>query len=370
MFERLLADIRDHLYFVDGLGYLQLVAIAKRTLAANWNHQTVYNLLSRVYSDFNSLRDFLKGKSKQIKLSGYNDINSYDLSQILTLEDFQDEESVLISQALPITNFRPASVLAQIADDQGKLKLTDSISHFQMRSDGYRNIAYSESIIYTCTRKGESIRMLPSLVPRHAIREQARQIAERWRNDKGRYCFTTDIETAEMMIEKGNFQIGFPNLNYLAPKEAGVANAAFTEHRVHTYSIGGFIRANASGEMIKEMLKNHDVAMTGRKEELLEKLAKLAAKVYREKEPELDNYFNQNHYINTTAGLSESHPFNVINDCDLKEFILAMYTTKHLRGNTVLEASHDNDTYDLVSLATALIKGEVTATGAYLNVEA
>ena len=370
MFERLLADIRDHLYFVDGLGYLQLVAIAKRTLAANWNHQTVYNLLSRVYSDFNSLRDFLKGKSKQIKLSGYNDINSYDLSQILTLEDFQDEESVLISQALPITNFRQASVLGQIADDQGKLKLTESISHFQMRSDGYRNIAYSESIIYTCTRKGETIRMLPSLVPRHAIREQARQIAERWRHDKGRYCFTVNIETAERMIEKGNFQIGFPNLNYLAPKEAGTANAAFTEHRVHTYSIGGYIRANASGEMIKEILKNHDVAMTGRKEELLEKLAKLAAKVYQEKKPELDDYFNQNHYINTTAGLSESHPFNVINDCDLKELILAMYTTKHLRGNTVLEASHNNDTYDLISLAQALIKGEITQTGAYLKVEA
>ena len=28
-----------------------------------------------------------------------------------------------------------------------------------------------------------------------------------------------------------------------------------------------------------------------------------------------------------------------------------------------------NDTYDLISLARALIKGEVTATGAYLNVE-
>jgi len=370
MFERLLADIRDHLHFVDGLGYLQLVAIAKRTLAANWNHQTVYNLLSRIYSDFNSLRDFLKGKSKQIKLSGYNDIANYDLSQILTLEDFQDEENVLISQALPITNFRQASLLGQIADDHGNLKLTDSISHFQIRSDGYRNITYSESIIYTCTRKGETIRMLPSLVPRHAIREQARQIAERWRNDKGRYCFTVNIETAERMIEKGNFQIGFPNLNYLAPKEAGTANAAFTEHRVHTYAIGGFIRANASGEMIKEMLKNHEVAMTGRKEELLEKLAKLAAKVYLEKEPELDDYFNHNHYIITTAGLSESHPFNVINDCDLKEFILAMYTTIHQRGNTVLEASHNNDTYDLTSLARALIKGEVTATGAYLNVEA
>jgi len=32
--------------------------------------------------------------------------------------------------------------------------------------------------------------------------------------------------------------------------------------------------------------------------------------------------------------------------------------------------NYNNDTYDLVSLAQALIKGEVTATGAYLNVEA
>ncbi len=369
MFERLLADIRDHLYFVDGLGYLQLVAIAKRTLAANWTHQTIYNLLSRIHSDFNSLRDFLKGKSKQIKLSGYNDIANYDLSQILTLEDFQDEESVLISQALPITNFRPASVLWQIADDHGNLRLTNSLSHFQMRSPGYRNIAYSESIVYTCIRKGDNIRMLPSLMPHQSVREQAKQIAEHWRNDKGRYCFTVNIETAERMIEKGNFQIGFPNLNYLAESKASIANAAFTEHRVHTYAIGGFIRANAPGEIIKKILNAHSVAMTGRKEELLEKLAKLAAKVYREKERDLDDYFSQNHFINTTADLSESHPFDVINDCDLKNMILAMYTTKHLRGGTVLEAEHNNDTYDLISLARALIQGETVSAGAFLKVE-
>lgn len=112
--------------------------------------------------------------------------------------------------------------------------------------------------------------------------------------------------------------------------------------------------------------KSFEVEVAGDYEEAL---GKLAAKVFGEKEAELDGYFRQNRYINTTAGLSEAHPFDVINDCDLKEMILAMYTTKHLRGSTVLEASHKNDTYDLISLAQALIKVEVTAPGAYLNVE-
>ncbi len=368
-FERLLADIRDHLYFVDGFGYLQLVSIAKRTLSANWTHQTVYSLLSRIHSDFNSIRDFLKSKSKQIKLSGYHDITNYDLSQILTLEDFQDEEKVLISQALPITNFRQTSVLGRIADDRGYLRLTDSISHFQMRSNGYRNVACSEGISYSCTRKGDTIRMIPSLMSHNAIREQAKQIAERWRHDHGKYCFTVNIKTVERMVEEGNFQIGFPQLNYQSQDKASAANASFAVHRVNTFAIGGFIRAGASGDTIKKILNAHDVSMTGRKEELLEKLAKLAAKVYREKEPELDDYFNQNYFINTTTSSSESHPFNVINDCDLKNIVLTMYTTKHQRGNTILTAQHDNDTYDLVSLAKALIAGEIAQAGAFLNVE-
>lgn len=369
LFERFLADIHDHIYFVDTLGYQELVAIAKKALADNWTHQTVYNLLSRIFNDFNSLRDFLKSKSKQIKLSGYQDIGNYDLGQILTLDDFQDEDKVLIGQALPITNFRPTSMLKQVADDRGLLKLTDSISHFQLRSDGYRNIAYSEVITYSCTRKGESIRLLPCLMPHATAREHARLIAERWRRDKGRYCFTTDIKHVEEMIEKANFQIGFPNLNYREPEKPSISNAALTEHRVQTHAIGGFIQAKAPGDVIKKVLNNHDVSMTGRKEELLEKLAKLSASVYRTKEKELDDYFSRNHFMRIEATSSESHPFDVLNDCDLKNMILAMYVTRHQRGNTILTPRHSNDTYDLVTLAAALISGEVNAAGAFLRVK-
>jgi hypothetical protein len=48
--------------------------------------------------------------------------------------------------------------------------------------------------------------------------------------------------------------------------------------------------------------------------------------------------------------------------------ILAMYAVKHLRGNTILDASRVNDTFDLVSLAGALIKGEVSVDGTFVKV--
>ena len=54
---------------------------------------------------------------------------------------------------------------------------------------------------------------------------------------------------------------------------------------------------------------------------------------------------------------------------DLRNMVLTMYIIKHLRGNTILEAPHNNDTFDLLSLARSLIKREVALTGVFLRVE-
>jgi hypothetical protein len=45
-----------------------------------------------------------------------------------------------------------------------------------------------------------------------------------------------------------------------------------------------------------------------------------------------------------------------------------MYVLKHLRGNAILEADHENDTYDLEDLALALVNGRTSLTGAFLPV--
>ena len=54
-------------------------------------------------------------------------------------------------------------------------------------------------------------------------------------------------------------------------------------------------------------------------------------------------------------------------DLDLRNLLLTMYALKHLRGNVILEASHENNTFDLLSLARALLKRELTLTGSFLE---
>lgn len=110
--------------------------------------------------------------------------------------------------------------------------------------------------------------------------------------------------------------------------------------------------------------------MTGRKEDLAEKLAKLAVEEYKEKEPEINSYFTENKFIRMTSGYNcNKNTFPVLEKFDLRNLILTMYIIKHMRGNTILEAAHNNDTYDLISLAQALIKKDISLEGIFLYVE-
>ncbi len=46
-----------------------------------------------------------------------------------------------------------------------------------------------------------------------------------------------------------------------------------------------------------------------------------------------------------------------------------MYALRHMRGNTILEARHINDTFELEDMARALIKEDVTVNGVFVKVE-
>ena len=136
------------------------------------------------------------------------------------------------------------------------------------------------------------------------------------------------------------------------------------------YSVGGHITLNASCETIREILRAHGVSMTGRKEDLTEKLAKVAVDVYEEKEPEINSYFTENKFIRVSNVCErDNNTFPLLEECDLRNLILAMYIIKHMRGNTILEAVHNNDTYDLISLAQALLKKDISLEGMFLYVE-
>lgn len=364
-----LKNISESIYFVDDLSYPELLAIARKSLTENWSHQTAYTLLNRVYYDFNAMRTFLKKKNKKIKLSGYNDISRYDLSSILTLEDFEGEDKIIISEGLPIINFRSSEFIRRITNEKNHLKLTSSINHFQMRYGCSENGCYQQAILYNCNRKGKEIRMHPVVDRDISIRYQAKRLAEKWRLDNGMYCFTVDIDTTEKMLSEEQWEISFPNLNYQEKEQNAESYAYLTEESVPRYIIGRFLSSASTGGEIKTVLKSHSVSMTGRKEELISKLAKAAAQVYNGKKRELDEYFSKNRFIRIEDGYNRTpKSFPVLEDCQLRNMVLAMYAIKHLRGNTILEASHNNNTFDLVSLAKSLITGEVSVSGSFVSV--
>jgi len=132
-FERLLSQVGEGILFVeDGFGYEQLLQLARERLTQAWNQRTIRDLLYGLMLDFNSLRRFIKSKAPQVKLSGYADMEKYDLASLLTVDDFTGKEDLLIRQALPGANFRLAVFLATVTEERGYLRLVPELSDFQL----------------------------------------------------------------------------------------------------------------------------------------------------------------------------------------------------------------------------------------------
>ena len=213
--------------------------------------------------------------------------------------------------------------------------------------------------------------MIPSLGNNRGFRAFACQIAERWRTDQGRLCFTTDVPNLdEMLGRQPNLRIAFPSLSYVNARGPSTSTANLALAEAPRFRIAKYVTGSAPADQIKEVLRAHGVSMTGRKEQLLEKLARLSSKVYAERRGELDRYFSRNRFVRIENGSGRhDESFPVLEDFHLRNMIIAMYVLKHLRGNTMLEAGYENETYDLVSLARALVKREVAPSGAFLRVE-
>lgn len=365
-FEETLERVRDGVYFVDSLSYVELLQIARERLQRRWSHRTAHSLLSRTHVGFDEMRRFLKAKDKNIKLSGYADVDRYDLGEILSLEDFEGEDSILISEGVRVTNFRSTRFLEKVADERGLLRLVDGIRDFQVTVSGGGRFCLP-SVLFNCKRDADSLQFAPEVDRDQSKRELTRSIAERWRTDQGRYCFTTDIPRLSEMLEQEGYKISFPSLDYMNPKEPATSSAQMAQSKVPRFSVGKFLTGNANGDSIKAVLRDHGVSMTGRKDELLEKLAALSTRVYEEKEPELDAYFGNHRFVRVANGSKDrGEGFPVLDGFDLRDMVFTMYIMKHLRGNTILEASHNNDTFDLFSLARSLIKREVALSGIFL----
>ena len=366
-FERTLEYIQKNVYFVDDLSYLQLLDIAKRHLRELWSHSIARTLAERTCSGFQELRQFLKAKDKSIKLSGRDDVEQYDLGQVLSLEDFEGRDNLAVSEAIPSLNFRKTAFLGGVTDCQGRLRLVPDISKTTLTMIPQTS-AYVH-LVWHVERDGETCRFRPEIGKSDAKRRKAAEFAEQWRTDGGRLCFSTGMDNLSEIVRQRAVVPSFPALNYTYDSHGPTATAEVSDNRVPAFFIGGFYDRKSNGDTLKEILREYGVSMTGNKAKLLQKLAKLAAKQYAERQAEMDAFFSEHRFVRISALPPRSERLPLLEDAPLlRNLLLTMYAMKHLRGNAILDVAHDNNTYTEEQLAWALVAGKVGFSGAFLRV--
>lgn len=370
-FQRTLKAVQEGIYFVVGLSYVELLGIAKERLRARWSHGVAKTLAEKSHYGFQALREFLKSKDKSIKLSSYDGIDGYDLGRILSLDDFEQHDKLLVSEGIPTQNFRLASALSQFADNDGRLRLVSEIRALTfaaiMKSD--KPHVCGTHVQWHVTRSGKTLTFRPDLGNSLAKRPAAEEFAARWRTDDGRFVFRSTVDKLTEMLERGEGSPSFPSLNYAAKQSAPSATVEVEPSRVRAFHIGKYLTSKCSGEILREVLREYGVSMTGNKEALTAKLAALTADTYAKKLPELDYFFTENRYLRIAAVPSSTSELPIFDEMRyLRNLVLTAYVIRHLRGNAILEPSHENATYSVEELALALLEGKLAFTGALLRV--
>ncbi|MBE7559501.1 hypothetical protein HS125_11320 [bacterium] len=365
-FQQLVEHLNHGLRFVSNLTYVDLLNIAREQLRKRWNRQTAYRMLSASHRDFDAMRSLVKAKDKRVKISGYADFDNYDLSEILSLDDFADHEQVLIREGLPVINFRTTDFLQRVVDNQGRLRLAERIPNFTLVHPP-QMVYLRDSLLYYGEWRQGTVHLHPDLGRALSVRPKARELAQKWRTGEGEYCFTTTPARVDEMLASGDFRVAFPSLDYRRDRQPAKAQASIPGCRVDRYSVGGYLRENAAMGQFKDILREFGVSMSGRKEDLVEKIAQLAVTEYEQHEGELDAFFGDHRFVRIRTGSQETgRPFPVLENHLLRNMLLAMYVQKHLRANTILEADYSNETYDPLDLARALLQRNITIHGAFL----
>ena len=209
----------------------------------------------------------------------------------------------------------------------------------------------------------------PDLKAFRGNRDTARAFARKWRVDDGRLCFNTSLDNVVEMVESGEAVATFPTLDYTAQRPSQDATVVHSLDRVDAYTVGAVLPRGFTAETLKDILREYGEPMTGNKKVLLGKVAKLAASQYKRHLPDLDRFFTKHIFIRASKQESRLAPFEILGDEPmLKNMLLSMYILRHLRGNAVLEASHENTTFSVQELADALLEERLDVKGIFLNI--
>jgi hypothetical protein len=373
--ENTLKTLSEHIFYVEELTYAELLEIARKALARKWNHRVALAMLQTVHREFNSLREFLKNKDKKLKLSGYRDLDRYALDEVVYPDDFAYHERAVILHALPTTTFRSTSFVSAVTtrDGEGLLSLVPQIKRFDIVWREYpfkRGTALmGNDIRYDCTLAGNLVRLVPTLSSTYGVREAAEAIAKRWRVGEGRFCFWTSIENIEEMLVDERCHILFSSTNYVTAVEPCPSEGEITEKRIPSFRLGEIVTYQLPNESLKAVLRKHNRPMTGRKGDLLAKVAGVLCERYEEMLPLLSEHFSKQKYLQISRTAHATFfPFMQESDI-LDRTVLAMYVIKHLRGNAIVDADHENDTYEVSDLVKALLQGNISVKGSFMAIQ-
>ena len=285
------------------------------------------------------------------------------------MEDFQGQDNLVIATAMKSLNFRRASFLGQVTDAQGRLRLVPEIRNLTLTEKYAKGVPFT-GLAWMVSRSGSRFRCCPDIGGDFQKRDKAKMFARTWRSDDGEYCFETGLAELCRMVEAQAVEPSFPGLNYRQGEHDEPPSASITvaASRIQAYHIGRFPTANMSGEYLKEVLRHYGVPMTGNKEALAGKLAKLAAEQYRKHRPTLDEYFSAHRFIRTSQTPAHPQEFPLLRDAKyLQHLVLAVYLLMHLRGSAIVDAGHLNDAYSDEDAANALIAGKVAVCGGFVR---
>lgn len=365
-----LAKITERIRFVDELDYPRLVELAMECLRGKWSHEHARDLAQKVYPDFNDLRDFLKQKDKRVKLSGYKDLDNYDLSRITTVEDFTGQDKALVACAVKEPNFRKTSFLEKVTTPEGFLSLTSRFDWFGLELQEQQRPSEMD-LYFLCEVEGETIHVMPDPGANPVKRRKAESFARRWSGGTGAWCFNATLDAIGQMLEEPNVKLTFDGFRY-GEKTPFPPSACMSLRgpAIKRFAVQKYPTEDSTNELVKEILGGHEISMSGRKEQLLGKLVTLVTERYKALESSLDRFFIGHSYLKIPQDeRKKGDPFPVLEDKPLDQLILGMYIARHLRGNVVLEAAGENSAAGIADTARALIDKRIDLDFDFIAVE-
>ncbi|MBT4814325.1 MAG: SAP domain-containing protein [Lentisphaerae bacterium] len=367
MLDDLLKRLRTGVHFVDDICYEELRDLAVVRLRETWSHSVACELARGVGANFAGTRAFLKSIEPDIKVTGYGSLGEYDLGRVLSVDDFLTEDRLLLQHGLELQNFRDSGALAGLTTGGGHLRLVPKIEdcNVEWRTHPDNKDA---TVTYKCLVEGDQVRWLPDLGDSDTQRDHARSLAGRLGKGNGRYCFESRLGAMEQALNDPCFCLRFPRLRYGPVVTEWTPAAKLRHSAVACYMVPKPIDADRTNEHLQETLREFGRKTSGRKEQLVGRIAELLAEEYARVEPELDEFFGRRCFVRLKSGHLSWQYFPVLSGHGLSSSLLSMYCLRHMRGNTILEASHLNTSVTLTDLGEALLHRRVKLDGAFVEV--